>query len=57
MVHYGQADEVLAARHEQMMIAYHRNPERFRGGPPKPLVLERAVYINPPEKRVECSLN
>jgi putative transposase len=57
MVHYGQADEVLAARHKQMMLAYHRNPERFRGGPPKPQVLERAVYINPPENRVECSLN
>lgn len=57
MVHHGQADQVLAARHERMMMAYHRNPERFRGGPPKPQALESAVYINPPEKRAECSLN
>lgn len=56
-VHYGRADAVLAARHEQMMLAYSRNPERFRGGPPKPRFLEQAVYINPPEKRMECSLN
>lgn len=57
IVHYGRADEVLAKRHSEMLSAYHRNPNRFRSGPPKRQLLERAVYINPPEKQVECSLN
>lgn len=56
-VHYGRADEILAGRHERIMVAYHQHPNRFLNGPPKPRILERAVYINPPEKRVEYTLN
>lgn len=55
-VHYGRADEILAARHATMMEAYAANPRRFIKGPPKPTVLERAVYINPPTTS-NCSLN
>lgn len=47
-VHYGRADEILAARQAKMMKVYAANPDRFINGPPKPTVLERAVYINPP---------
>ena len=47
-VHYGRADTILAARYAKMMEVYAANPDRFINGPPKPAVLERAVYINPP---------
>lgn len=48
-VHYGLADAILAARHETMTEAYHQHPERYVNGAPKLKVLDRAVYINPPE--------
>ncbi|BDE06979.1 hypothetical protein WPS_22550 [Vulcanimicrobium alpinum] len=31
MVHHGQADRVLAARHDVMLAAYRAKPERFIG--------------------------
>jgi putative transposase len=51
MVHYGLADEALAKRHVLLLDAYRANPERFIQGPPKLRSLEKAVYINPPERR------
>lgn len=48
MVHQGLADAVLAERHTRMLAAYKANPERFIQGPPRPRVLQRAVYINRP---------
>ncbi|BDE04907.1 IS3 family transposase [Vulcanimicrobium alpinum] len=48
MVHHGQADRVLAARHDVMLAAYRAKPERFIGGSPKRIVLPPAVWINPP---------
>jgi putative transposase len=48
MVHHGQADRVLAARHEIMQAAYHAKPERFIRGLPKRPALPSAVWINPP---------
>jgi putative transposase len=48
MVHYGRADEVLAARHRLMTNAYRLHPERYVNGPPKLGCLDRAVYINQP---------
>ena len=47
-VHYCEADAALRRRHETMLAAYARHPERFIGGPPQLLALPRAVYINPP---------
>jgi putative transposase len=35
-VHYGQADEVYAARQKILDLAYAANPERFVKKPPKP---------------------
>lgn len=49
MVHRGQADDVLAARHEVMLAAYRAKPERFISGSPKRHVLPSAVWINPPD--------
>lgn len=47
-VHYGRADEALAARHACLLAAYQAHPERFVNGPPKRAQLAKAVYINPP---------
>ena len=57
MVHHGQADAVLKKRHQRTLEAYTKTPERFIGGPPKLKTLERAVYINPPQKEDKNSLN
>lgn len=48
VVHGGLADKALAERHVRMLAAYQANPERFIKGPPRPRVLQRAVYINRP---------
>ena len=48
MVHHGQADEILMARHVVMQAAYHTNADRFVRGEPKRTTLPRAVWINPP---------
>lgn len=47
-VHYGLATEVLDARQARRLEAYEAHPERFINGPPRPLQLPAAVYINPP---------
>lgn len=52
-VHCGQANSVLAARHQTMIQAYMLNPERFVNGPPKLRVLDHAVYINRPDSTPE----
>lgn len=49
MVHYGHADQVLAARTATLAQAYAAHPERFVAGSPKPAELPDAVYINPPQ--------
>lgn len=46
-VHYGKAEEVLAARHQVLLEAYRTYPERFIK-PPAPQPLPNAVWINPP---------
>jgi putative transposase len=48
VVHRGEAERVLAARHETLKAAYRANPERFVRGEPKPIALPSAVWINPP---------
>jgi putative transposase len=48
MVHRGDADRVLAARHAVMQAAYCAKPERFIRGLPKRAILPSAVWINPP---------
>lgn len=56
MVHYGQADDVLADRRRVLERAQAAHPERFVRGVPKPQALPRAVWINPPEDRTRVEL-
>ena len=57
MVHRGQADAVLEQRHQRLLEAYAKTPERFIAGPPALKTLERVVYINPPQEGDKNSLN
>ena len=48
MVHFGEAEAVLAQRQTVLDAAYQAHPERFVSKPPKPLPLPTAVWINKP---------
>lgn len=48
VVHRGQGEQVLAARHAVMQAAYQATPERFIHGTPRRIALPAAVWINPP---------
>ena len=48
MVHYGQAEQVLAVRQETLLAAYRALPERFVRRPPQPPVLPQQAWINSP---------
>ena len=50
VVHFGQADQILAARRETLLAAYRAHPERFVRRAPAPGELPNAVWINPPAK-------
>ncbi len=47
-VHYGYAEEILAAREQTLRRAYSTHPERFVQGPPQLPELPSEVWINPP---------
>ena len=51
MVHYGQAEHVLAARQETLLAAFRAHPERFVRRPPQPPTLPRQAWINPPVEK------
>jgi len=48
MLHYGRADEILAARYNVLQAAYLARPERFVKGEPRVAQAPTAVWINPP---------
>jgi len=48
VVHFGQADAMLAARQAVLDAAHTAHPERFVRRPPRPLALPAEVWINPP---------
>jgi putative transposase len=50
VVHHGQAEDVLARRHQTRLAAYQQHPERFVGGHPRLEKLPEAVWINRPEE-------
>ena len=50
-VHYGQADQVHAARQVTLDGAFSRNPERFVGKEPQPPAKPIATWINPPARK------
>lgn len=54
-VHFGRAEQILAARHEVEMQAYFLNPKRYPKGPPKKKILPGAVWINDPAKELACA--
>jgi putative transposase len=57
-VHYGQADAIHAARQVTLNAAFAANPERFVKKPPAPPGKPTAVWINPPQHKVQpTSLN
>ncbi len=49
-VHYGLANQILQKRHDVLMEAYKRNPERFRFKQPKLKTFPQEVWINKPLK-------
>ncbi len=53
VVHYGQAADVLAQRHQVVLSAYEAHPERFPKGPPRQQQLPPTVWINPPAATTE----
>ena len=53
MVHFGQADEVLAHHQTVLDEAYQLHPERFVRRPPKPKPVPTQVWINPPAPKGE----
>ena len=48
MVHFGEAQTVLAQRQDVLDAAYLAHPDRFVRQPPKPLPLPAEVWINKP---------
>lgn len=50
-VHYGQADQVHAARQKTLDQAFQDNPERFVNKTPEPPQKPTAVWINPPSSK------
>jgi putative transposase len=57
-VHYGQSDAIHAARQVTLNAAFAANPERFVKKPPAPPGKPTAVWINPPQNKVQpTSLN
>ncbi len=48
-IHFGQADDLYAARLATLNAAFLSAPERFVRQPPKPPKLPTAVWINPPK--------
>ncbi len=47
-VHYGLDSQLTVKRQAVLLSVYERHPERFVNGPPTPLQLPAAVWINPP---------
>jgi putative transposase len=47
-IHYGQADDIHAARQRTLDLAFAAYPARFVNQPPTPPPMPTAVWINPP---------
>jgi len=52
-VHYGRGNDILSARHKQLLVAYSQHTERFVNGPPKLRTLPQGVWINPPDLKTD----
>ncbi len=49
MLHYGQAQQIIASRQATLLTAYATHPQRFVRDAPAPPKLPSAVWINPPQ--------
>jgi putative transposase len=54
-VHYGRADDIIAARQRALDAAHAAHPERFVNGRPKHPSPPAAAWINPPRPSEEAS--
>ncbi len=52
MVHYGQTEQIVAARQDTLLAAYRAHPERFVKRPPQPPTVPSQAWINPPVERI-----
>lgn len=52
-VHFGRAQTVLDQRQQVLQAAYLKNPERFVKGPSVPAQVPAAVWINPPNAKLQ----
>ena len=52
-VHFGQAQARRQERQLVLAAAFHQHPERFVNGPPQPLELPQAVWINQPKPTLQ----
>jgi putative transposase len=50
-IHYGQADDIIAARQQVLTQAYDAHPQRFVRHKPVPPAKPLAVWINPPKEK------
>ncbi|GLR66985.1 transposase [Acidocella aquatica] len=55
-IHYGQADQVYAARQITLNHAFSKNPERFVNKSPKPPSKPTAAWINPPIAKLKVQV-
>lgn len=56
-LHEGRAAEVIEKRESTLKVAFQRTPERFVHGIPKPLQAPKAVWINPPSRKLPGNKN
>jgi len=48
-LHYGDGDQIIAARSNTLAAAFEAHPQRFKGKCPIPKAPPKAVWINPPK--------
>jgi hypothetical protein len=56
-LHEGRSAEVIEKRESTLKVAFQRTPERFVHGIPKPLQVPKAVWINPPSRKLPGTIN
>ena len=52
-LHYGQAESIRVSRNATLQKAWSKTPERFVRGKPQSPQIPEAVWINPPQQRLE----
>jgi putative transposase len=55
-VHHGLTKQIVKERETVLKKAYEMNPDRFKKGLPKPMLLPESVWINKPLKKNDMVL-